>query len=297
MKNNDEILIELGNYLWEKKIKKFWKNLHKLSNINYKFKRTYNINDKIYAENTNLLSFITTYDVLYELLEKFENLHINHQDNYGDTILHDLIDKKIYNIKIFQLLIDYGLDINIKNYENKNVLDCLLEKDESNYKIINCLLENGIEITDVSLFLAFEKLDGTLLDYIFKYCTRKHMNIIDENGTSLLTCAIIQDEDCGRYKKLFNYKLDINYQDSIGNTALHYAFISGCDNATICDLIDNGADLFIKNIIDKLPFTDYIFNDAIKLVINIAFNDMLDDVIGEYVIEDNIYLIFQYAKN
>ena len=57
---------------------------------------------------------------------------INKTDNYGDTVLFDIINNKNKDKQnILKLLIDKGADINIKNKEGKTVFDIAKEKNDT----------------------------------------------------------------------------------------------------------------------------------------------------------------------
>lgn len=85
------------------------------------------------------------YDILELLLQ--HNYSINHQNTRGSTLLH----RMCFDVKMTNLLLSYGADVNIINNDHKRPIDCAREaritKPDELLKIIE-LLEDA-DIPDV----------------------------------------------------------------------------------------------------------------------------------------------------
>lgn len=89
--------------------------------------------------------------------------------------------------------------------------------------------------------LADAIIKGTLTDVIQMAAENAHLNFIDEYGYTPLIETCIMD-DMEKAKAILSCKLDVNFPDLIGNTALHWAVDN--HNLALCELlIKNGADV------------------------------------------------------
>jgi ankyrin repeat protein len=81
---------------------------------------------------------------------------------------------------------------------------------------------------------------------------------------------------------------DINYKDTLGQTALHKSVMSG-NNSLTKDLLMNGADLFIKNYLGQTPVFFVKNEECLKILLEYGHSDIFGSIdnSGQNVISFN----------
>ena len=226
-----------------------------------------NINLEI--TNNNYLKYIIrdikknriNYDLLSELLNQ-NNINNKYK---GKSLLYVAIEYQ--NIKLIELLIDKGIDVNIHNI-NSGLLPINLAIDKENYNILNLLINNGADIN---------KKNGNgelLLNYIiqiFYYSDNKspYYNFIE----------LILDNK--------NFNPDI--KDILGFTPLHYACYYSI-KFIVEKLINLNANPNLFNNNGILPI-HYTINDY-KIEI---FNILVENSAILNVLDNNGYNLIHYC--
>jgi len=239
-------------------------------------------------------------------------------ETIGISII-DLRDKQGYiplqysiifdNINIFELLLNYGSNINIKdNLGNtslhnaimkKNIILCkeILKKD-FNLKLVNNIGESALHFAcNYELFEIAELLIKKGID----------LNIYDNefNLTALIYCIILQNIQL--IDLLLSNNIDVTIQDINGNTSLHHAILENTpkiinklipyfDNLNYVNI--NGktvAHLILTTLEENSAILDNINFDKIleKTDINIQDND--GNTVFGLLIKNN--LLKNYEKN
>lgn len=155
---------------------------------------------------------------------------VNFKNEYKNPLLHEAIENVEANwfdndkkTNIIKILINYGVDINIKNYDNVSALELAISKND--IKSIKLLINSGIEIYENNLIELFDVLvdnkdyENTKL-LINKY--NFHENHREELNLGLFT-AVFRN-DAKMIKLLTDYGANVNIQNNYDlNTLLHEA--------------------------------------------------------------------------
>ena len=206
-------------------------------------------------------------DIIYEILQNKTN--INYKDIDGNSILHLLIplisDKYI---DLIDILLQNKININCINKFGQNALHIAIEN--KNIAVCKILLDNKIDI-DI----------GT----------------IEFQLTPLLLSVILNEyEIC---KLILEYKPNINYQDTSGNSVLYHAiqnksikfinlFMNDCDVNLININGNIAVYLYFQHEYDIKKLDNYYFRELlVKSKINIQNN--IGKTILHYLVEYNIW--------
>lgn len=137
---------------------------------------------------------------------------------------------------------------------------------ENEYAVAEKMIEFGVDINHQTkkygrsvLFQAISSDDFEL----YKYLSAKNINkmALDNKGQTILFSALNSDF----LKQILEENaVDINHQNKFGNTVLHEAAESDYRDYVIDMLIDNGADMNIKNNINAYPLTLAVYNSSLK---------------------------------
>ncbi len=153
-------------------------------------------------------------------------------------------------------LIKRGFDINM---QNKDGWTALMYAVSMNDDIVDTLLENGADVNiqdkwgKTSLMHAcYHSGNLRLIKLLSKYST----NIEDYDGNTALIHAVSRQNA----EEIINFLLDenINHQNKYGKTALMYAIEYGSQYIKL--LLDHGADIQIKNILNENAITFAFFH-------------------------------------
>jgi ankyrin repeat protein len=227
----------------------------------------FNIDIGIFDENGktilyNLIKF-GYHELLLILLEYDENnigtSIVNFIDKNGDVPLSYTL--ALNNEFAFNLLLDYGADVNIINKLNENILHLMIQH------------------------RSFHKYIDKIIDKI------DNINSITNNGDSYLHLAINLKIDFIIIKLFIDKKINVNLYDYDNNyTSLFYA-VANNDKRIVNLLLDNGANIFFQDLIGNTVLHHTIIENMIELS-DTLFNHLLmlsDDIILRHINNVNVY--------
>jgi len=167
----------------------------------------------------NILYGVDTNGKLFERLMQVKLIDVNCQDLDGNTLLHNIV-KLPYSQIPKCLMIRPDLNINIKNHSGDTPLNCAIDQDYQS--TTTCLLQRD----DIDVKLADSKQYPILTDLIHNECFEAAIRAIElgvsVNNNALLIC--VNDSHTNIISKLLSRSdLNLNMQDSDGDTALHIA--------------------------------------------------------------------------
>lgn len=213
------------------------------SDPNIKNKDGYNcLHLAVYKNNFELVKLILN-----------SNININDYTNTGETALH--FSCNFQNYEISKLLLEKGLNPNIQDidHEISPLIYCITLK---NKKIFNLLLEYKVDINiqdyygNTPLHYIISENDIELFDILIKY----NPNINIYNAESKLPLHIVLekiDKNTDHYIKLLLLKSDINLQNNIGNTIMHLLVATNLYLNYKNTLEKKDIDIYIKNNFNK----------------------------------------------
>ncbi len=185
-------------------------------------------------------------------------------------------------LQVVRTLLDLGANPN--NYCEKNQKTPVMIAAEMGYYEIVCILAetNTISFEPVNDQTVLHALLNGLLD-----CYNEPNRLV-ELGSS-------EEEQIGNYYKCLEYllsnvshqKLDLNYPDDKGNTALHYA-VRLNDSKIIGMLLTSGAYVGFRNVMGDMP-VKYINANIIKEVLD---NSIVTN--GKHSCETDYEIIYKY---
>ncbi len=189
-------------------------------------------------------------ETIYET-ENYENDIVNffnlvNQENYTE------LEKIVDNIKEKSL-------INAKNKYGSNALMVAIGK--ANLKIVQLLLENGADVNAQNNYgktpfeFALYIKDPIIRDEIIHELVSNpnfNPNLKNQFGLTLLMLAMGLKDNLEIIKKLIDLKVDLNAKDNNNNTPLYYAVYLN-NFLAVKLLIKNGADIWVKG-----KFTDFV---------------------------------------
>ncbi|QED21124.1 ankyrin-like protein [Borealpox virus] len=222
--------------------------------------------------------------ILYEYL----NSHMNDIDMYivnkiinqcnETNVLSLLFNKKNYNSDVFILI--------IKHFNVQSILRRYLRGSyRVDIDIITCIVDAGAKLLR----------NKSINDYFYLTSYKKYKDVVEyilKNGISdneddnkILICPLLSNNDMSKdiLMKILIICIpyvDINEQDSFGNTLLRYA-VKLNHVSMVRFILDNGADINIKNIIGNT-----CLNTAINETELILYENEITDDYG-YIRNDN----------
>ncbi len=180
------------------------------------------------------------YDI-FELLISNKNIDVNVQDLEGMCPLMHSIDNKNEKM-IYKLLSQGNLNINIQNNNGQNVLNYILKKkyektsDKSDSIIGNSELfgDGGLGLAQYPACFSYTQMNTDNNTSSFEFDKSKLINTVIQKGADLnifdindesLLMNVIDNDDKEIFNLLINSEnLDINAQNSTGQTYLMYLF-------------------------------------------------------------------------
>ncbi len=199
-------------------------------------------------------------EILKKILSSGGNIHINAQDNKGNTPLH--LAAKNKSSDMIKELLKHQPDIYVKNNEQERFLELINLKTVSftantpELKKLDKLLKYKYTMDKYLTYKNKEGIELTL-EGIIKFDIDEEIkthviNLKDEEGKTALHYAAISNNK-PLLEKLLLRNANPNIQDKEGRTALHYAEISG--NVDMANhLIELGARDNIPDIYQKEPW-------------------------------------------
>jgi|SaaInlStandDraft_5_1057022.scaffolds.fasta_scaffold08158_1 ankyrin repeat protein len=227
-------------------------NYNNIEIIKYIFEHFQIRIDIINSDGRNILYYLIVHNFnkMFDFILQKDKTNIgisiiDLRDNLGYTSLHYTII--FNNFYCFQQLYKNNCDIYIINNEKKNIFELCLKHNTNDillYLIENEFKKNNYNFTNINnetlFMLALTFKNNIILDYLInvsnymKYIINKQEK---QYGLTILHQLVITKKN--KYiNKLFEYNVDYNISDKIGNYCYHYA------------VIENNYQ-FLKFILDK----------------------------------------------
>jgi ankyrin repeat protein len=173
-----------------------------------------------------------------ETILSYDISTINHHNNHGDVPLIEARGQ----VDIIKLLIEYGANINIHNYEGNTLLHLQCECWNLDFDMIKLLIENGAhptiqnnnQGTPLIRIFSVNRDDDNRLDSFYSFCAENPAvaDILicqkDENGNSQLhLCTAIANINEPKFEQylqfLTDYDLSIHSRNKDGKRAIDLA--------------------------------------------------------------------------
>ncbi|ARF11749.1 ankyrin repeat protein [Klosneuvirus KNV1] len=219
------------------------------SNVNYQ--------DKNGNNALHLAVKSKEYDSCKKILSK--DIHINAINNIGETALHIACNLKF--ISIIQLLIDNGIDINIR--ENKTNMTALIYAvNRNNIDSVKLLMNNKIN-TNLQDFIGNTAISYSIIDdfnEITYELIKSKPNVNLHNIDGNLPIHLLLEKDNIYENEITKFLIDqsnLNFQNNVGNTPLHFICQKDLWKTYKNILIKKKLNIFVSNSDHKRP-VDYI---------------------------------------
>lgn len=195
------------------------------------------------------------YDIAELMINKGANPNVNGNDKLSP--LYQSICAQEYDL--VELFIEKGADVNIKNSDlyEKTPLHAAVEIEDE--YIVELLLENGADATikdtagNTPYYYALQKNNEEICKLFTKKSdTNEQISEIMNEDINKNLFIYVNKGDTDKVKQLINAGININAQDSNGDTLLHI-YTQGLDAEMVRLLLENGADINIKNKDGVLP--------------------------------------------
>lgn len=232
------------------------------------------------------------YIKVLEVLLKYNNNSIgvniiDKKDKLGLTGLH--YSCVFNNLPSLKLLLDSGGDLFITDNDQSNCFDICFEYERNDILLyllkkvdnLNFLNSNSKNI----LQIAFERENMLIINYLLENNIFFNINNKDsEYGNTILHTATILNYDIEIIKKLIIAKANVNLQDFVGNTPLHYAINE--KNIKLINLyIDNFNNFNIENLDGNTVLHSYLINMNLSNIENFIKTEEFK--ILKYLIENS----------
>jgi|GEM_PF-6677583 len=191
------------------------------------------------CNNTPLICAVQNNDItMVQQLLSYNDITVNHRNKSGNTALHFAAFHG--HGSVIELLLEHKeIDTSIKNNNHKMPHQCLNKEMDKFFAVQNKLLKNYL--SHVSPYMHgqhfnTEKLGDT------------NVNDVDLDGISPLIWAVASGQDITIIQKLLSYpRVEVNHQDTIFGTALHYAALFGYSRVINLLLLDYRTNVCIEN--------------------------------------------------
>jgi len=195
-------------------------------------------------------SYIGNEEIVKLLIKHGADLNkVNSRD--GLTALH--IASLQNKLSVIEILISNGMDVNVKDLENKTALIYAIEK--NNREIVEYLLKNNAKLPEENeimnqvihpaVLYGFQDLAGEIMKKGASLSSK------DNNGRSLLHNAVI-GMNIEWIDLLLRKNVDVNKVDSFSRAPLHYSVELNQLDITK-SLIQNGAEININDCTNRTP--------------------------------------------
>ncbi len=288
-KEGNNVLLHLIEFILKKEETFFEEEPEDLKRHQNEIKNLINFIPIILEKNTNTFICNNKNETILSLPAKANNItilntlfeyevHIDILNRDKDTALSTIITKGINYAEIIYLLLDYGANANIKDKNEKTVIEKLIdailiikngkkaknsEKRELDFSTdYNAILEAVLFNTDVNLSLLNSKEEPYIFE-ILRYGNIDLLKVLVKHGADINQTDIDSNNIIYKYmEENKTFKRDseqreyhnnlqtvimmganVNAKDSYGGITLHKAILD-CDMATIKLLLHSGADMY-----------------------------------------------------
>ena len=191
---------------------------------------------------------------------------INERDVNGNTALHWISSQHFFEMKneFLNSLLENNIDLSAKNYDGNTPLhfSCMY----SNIPLVKSLLDNNVDPN------IKNKNKITSLHYV---CNNPE--VTDNTGSSTRRAEEI-------IELLLEHGADINIEDSVGKTPLHYAASTNMDRLApfVQFILDNGADIDAQDISLETPLHEAVNGSTaiIELLLSSGANPNIKNING-----------------
>jgi ankyrin repeat protein len=219
-------------------------------------------------------------EIASKVLKKMHNVNI--ANNQGNTPLHLACNNRL--AKIVRGLLEKGANVNHRNADNKTPLQTAMEVDQA---IVSVLLkQENIEVNDLDnkgfalLHYASDRGNKEQVADLLK--NKADVNLKSRDGCVPVQLAIMKEHSEIALMILEDKNIDVDVQDSEGNTALHCVAASRSpDEKVLRRLLEKGASLNIVDNDGHSPF--YYAGD--KEIIKWFFTMPRKTEIGIYMVK------------
>lgn len=295
-----------------------------INNIRFLLNENIDLEQENRYEETALFDVIRTKNV--ELLEVFLRnaiLDINKQNIQGETALCQAALMGIKNLRMINLLLQYGADINLKDIKGRSLAEKLIDAilhEQSAKKIDFKIKENGqylrlfkellpkLDLNALSsknrpLFYEVLFYQNNILWELFK-SKNVDINKTDSIGRNIIHSFIDctrKDIDNKTYQGVLKYILalgaNVNFKNKDGVTAIQYAIDKKCEN-TLKTILEATADLKTTDAKGRNLIHSCVFNDKLEhfKLINSMEKKMLNEPDSLGVLPIN-YAVFLGKKD
>jgi ankyrin repeat protein len=220
----------------------------------------------IYSKNRDLFDMILN-----------TNPFINHVTTTGESALHIAIN--IGASKMARVLIDKGIDINLRDYEYEiGALDYAINMGD--HEIVKYLIDKGVEINTQDYY------GNTPIHYLLKenmlpilkiVTTSVSANFNLANAEGKIPLHILFDLDytnIDEYLDVLIKPSNLNIQDNSGNSCLHLLVRTNLWKKYVKILIEKKLDIILRNVSNERP-VDYVDGINLEKLINIVVDSYL----------------------
>ena len=187
---------------------------------------------------------------LYRLADDNMNVHLglvtllieqgsnaSHRVHNGETPLHHAANTG--TVKMMELLLTNGARVDLRDYAGRSVLQEVVYDPQAKYDLIFKYMQ------EVSIIQAIYYSQTEILDKLVEAGEDVETpHDYDHSGSGLVIVA--KRDNLVMVNKLLDLQTNVNAQDDLGNTGLHYAAERGHDDV-VWRLLEAGADVHLKN--------------------------------------------------
>ena len=196
---------------------------------------------------------------------------VNAQNNNGETALHylGLVGRASNHYDIVKLLLDYDININIKDKTSKTAIHNACQS--ANVGIARLLIKNGAKINEMDFagnyplhycFTQDRKEVLELLDLLLQ--NAETANLADIRGvTALHNASASLSKSVVEF--IVHHGANVNQADNMGKTPLHYATKNKDDGVSVTEfLIKNGGNVNKCDRWGQTPLHDTAENENLE---------------------------------
>ena len=173
-------------------------------------------------------------------------MDINSANENGETILFEAV--RNYPKSVVQLFLNNGVDIFIKNNDDKNIMQIIINERFDDYKeLIDLFISNGLKVDENLIIEVINSIDEDEIKQgkiAFLEQRGAQINARDLNGNTMLHNAIVNSSwDEIFIEQIIKYGANVNAKNNKGETPLYIASKQGVSPKIVNMLLENGASI------------------------------------------------------